>query len=82
MWQYFAILTNTEAVGVKGDVRAYGYVIAIRALKSRDAMTARFAELPWELIRRISTRITNEVPGITHVVYDTTDKPPSTIEWE
>lgn len=82
LWQYFAVLTDTEAVGVKGDVRAYGPVIAFRALISRDAMTAKFAELPWPLIRRISTRITNEIPGITRVVYDTTDKPPGTVEWE
>lgn len=82
LWQYFAVLTNNEAVGVKGDIRAYGSVIAFRALESRDAMTARFSELPWPLIRRISTRITNEVPGVTRVVYDTTDKPPGTVEWE
>lgn len=82
LWQYFAVLTDTESVGVKGDSRAYGRVIAWRALVSREAMTAKFAELPWDLIRKISTRITNEVPGITRVVYDTTDKPPGTIEWE
>lgn len=82
LWQYFAVLTDTNAVGVKGDVRAYGHVVAFRALTSRDAMTAKFAELPWDVIRRISTRITNEVPGITRVVYDVTDKPPGTVEWE
>lgn len=82
LWQYFAVLTDTRAVGIKGDSRDYGKVIAFRALVSREAMTARFAELPWDAIRRISTRITNEVPGVTRVVYDATDKPPGTIEWE
>lgn len=82
LWQYFAVLSDTYAVGIKGDNRAYGQVIAFRALNSRDAMTAKFAELPWSVIRRISIRITNEVNEITRVVYDTTDKPPGTIEWE
>ncbi len=82
LWQYFGVLTDTMTTGVKGDGRAYGYLVGFRALVSREAMTAKFAELPWDLIRKISTRITNEVPGVVRVAYDTTDKPPATVEWE
>ena len=80
--QYFAALTNMRSVGVMGDERTYDYAIALRAVTTSDFMTAESAELPWEVLGKVTTRIVNEVNGVNRVMYDCTGKPPATIEFE
>ncbi len=80
--QAFTVFLPVKAVGVMGDQRSYDYVVSLRAVVTVDFMTARWAQLPYELLGRVSNRIINEINGISRVVYDISGKPPATIEWE
>lgn len=80
--QYFAVLTGTRSVGVIGDMRTYGYCVALRCVTTDDFMTADWTHIPFQVLEKVSSRITGEVPGINRVVYDITSKPPATVEWE
>ena len=82
IWQAFCVLLPVRTVGVAGDVRTYGETVALRAVASRDAMTAESVHLPWDIVDRVAKRICGEVPQVGRVVMDVTGKPPATIEWE
>ncbi|CAK7085586.1 MAG: GMP synthase [glutamine-hydrolyzing] [Tissierella sp.] len=82
IWQYFAVLPNIQSVGVIDGERTYKHLIGLRAITTKDAMTAKWYPIPLDLLEKISTRITDEVKEVNRVVYDITNKPPATIEWE
>ncbi|MBS3765125.1 glutamine-hydrolyzing GMP synthase, partial [Candidatus Bipolaricaulota bacterium] len=82
VWMGFAVLLPIKSVGVQGDLRSYKYPVAVRVVESQDAMTANFAEIPHDVLERISTRISNVIEEVNRVVYDISNKPPATMEWE
>ncbi len=82
LWMAFAVLLDIKTVGIQADARSYKYPIVIRIIESTDAMTANFAKIPYEILEKISTRITNEISAVNRVVYDISNKPPATMEWE
>ncbi len=82
VWQYFTIVPDIQSTGVKNDVRAFEWPVVLRAVNTRDAMTATIEEIPWEVLHKITKRITTEVKGVNRVLYDITPKPTGTIEWE
>jgi GMP synthase (glutamine-hydrolysing) len=82
IWQAFSVLLPVRSVGIMGDERTYERALCLRAVTSTDGMTADWSEIPYDLLKRISNRIINEVPGINRVAYDISSKPPATIEWE
>jgi GMP synthase (glutamine-hydrolysing) len=82
IWQYFAVLTDTRSVGMNDGGRTYGYAVVVRAVNTDDAMSAQWAQLPYQLLERVSTRLMREVPHVSRVLYDISNKPPATIEWE
>ena len=80
--QYFAALSNMRSVGVMGDERTYDYAVVLRAVMTSDFMTAEAAEIPWDVLHKVTNRIVNEVKGVNRVFFDSTGKPPATIEFE
>ena len=82
VWMSFAVLLSIKSVGIQGDSRSYKYPIAVRIIESKDAMTANFSKIPYEILEKISSRITNEIKEVNRVVYDISNKPPATMEWE